>query len=930
MVKNIPDPQRIHSISCPKCASHYIVTHLVREPRFCAMCGLPFKKETESSEDTSTKSADEITLVEGHEPSEESVKFSVGPYKVISSIGRGGMGEVFLAYDTTCGRRLALKKIRDDFSEHSVVEKRFLKEARITSQLTHPAIIPIYNLHAESKNNFYTMPYVEGDTLKQILRRARLAERRGEHELHSASSIPSLIRHFITICQAVAYAHSKKVLHRDLKPENIIVGKFGEVLILDWGLAKMWNPLKPPFQPMKGEKVVGTLAYMSPERVLGVEASPQSDIYALGVILYQILTLKMPFSRGSFKEYKKNIHKEVLVEPSEVSPWREVPRILSRIVMRCLEHDSDKRYESVLDLISDIDIYIEGRAEFFPIALLDIERTEDWEFQENVLIAEHMAITRNAEHSDWVNLMISKMSFSENIRIETKVIPGKTSLGIGFLLSVPESAERDHLIEGYCLWLGTRNGIKSRLLKSTIEVLEVPEIVLESGVEATVRIEKLDKSLRVWINDRLELSYVSHIPITGTHTGLLLRDFDIHVSPIEVYEGSQNILVNCLSIPDAFLARKDYSTALSEYRRIAYSFPGRSEGREAAFRAGVVLLEQGSETTDIEHAHQLFDLALEEFEKLHNTPGAPLEYLGKALVYHALADYEEEIKCYELAFRRYPQHPLLPVLEEQILFRMHECSKTDRKGAYAFILLVLQFLPSQIESHPVKRVLDSIAKHSEKVWFMESPASATYERRHWGILLAYWLEKPWVIEEILNALKPEDDPILMQNGVWSLKLMGEEEAASHFYEKVYLDPQKLKFFEAAKLFDERHLGDLLEVINGQTSLPFICLRIQTLMLQNKIEEAGEELMRFPLEWHTKETTLLPFLYGCWLFMTEGRELAWVHFAGTLETAFPRTCTLGSLALIDKLPLPWKKRAFPWELKELARQLKFFQDLPRNI
>lgn len=933
MIKNLPDPQRIHSLSCPKCSSTFIATHLTKEPRFCVVCGLPLKENNSKTSHSQDSESEAITIVEGHEPSESDVKFTLGPYKIISSIGRGGMGEVFQAYDTTCGRRIALKKVRDDFKEHPVVEERFLKEARITSQLTHPAIIPIYTLHPEPQNNYYTMPFVEGETLKQILRRARANEKKGGKLSDVTFSIPSLVRNFITICQAIAYAHSKKVLHRDLKPENIIVGRFGEVLILDWGLAQLWDPEALKTKPAKQAKVVGTLSYMPPERLFGAEACPQSDIYALGVILYQILTLKMPFVRESIKEFRKNVEKESLLEPSEVAPWREVPRILSRIVMKCLDRDPLRRYMSVAELISDLDSYIEGRAEFFPMAQLDIYRPEDWEFQENVLIAEHMAITRNAEHSDWFNLMISKASFSDNLRIEARFTPGENSLGIGFLLSVPENTERNHLIEGYCLWLGTKKGDKSRLLKSAFEVLAAPEIVLEEGREVTLKIEKIDKSIRVWINGNLELSYISHIPVSGTHVGVILRDFDLSMQDFIVYEGSQNILVNCLSVPDAFLAHKDYQKALSEYRRIAYSFPGRSEGREAAFRAGVVLLEQGMETTNIEAAHQLFDEALNEFEKLHNTAGAPLEYLGKALVYHALSDFEEEIKCFELAFRRYPHHPLLQVLEEQILFRMHESSKIDRKAAYSFILLVLQYLPHQLESHPVRRVLESMQKHAEPLWFIVYDESFLYDRRYWGIILAFWLEKPWVIEEILKGLETtSDDPLnqyLLTNGVWALKIMNEEALSEPFIEKSLPTPDKDLYYKLKKWISERKSKEVLNEIEKEGSvltIPLACLKIQANMLEGKVEEAGIELMRFPLEWHTQETTLLPFLYGCWLYLTEGKELAWVHFAGTLETSYPRTWTLGSLALIDKLSSDWEKRAFRSEKQELDDQLAFFSVL----
>ena len=678
-----------------------------------------------------------MTFVPGHEPEQENIQFSVGPYQILSSIGKGGMGEVLLAYDPVCGRRIALKRIRTDLMEHRQMHNRFLKEARITSQLTHPAIIPIYAIHEEEKLVYYTMPFVEGQTLKQILKTARKQEKKvgkGE-QMPAQASIPSLVRIFLSICQAIAYSHSKNVLHRDIKPENIIVGTYGEVLILDWGLAKMMRneggvPTEeetlvsveesieshPQHQLTHIGKVVGTVAYMAPERALGNPATFQTDIYSLGVILYQILTLRYPFQRGTLTEFRKNVQHEVLYDPIEVAPYRDVPPMLSSITLKCLTVTLEERYKSVQELIHDLENYIEGRSEWFQIAELDISRKTDWEFQENVLIAEHIAITRGTEVSDWVSLMISKESFPENTKIEAKVQIGEKGHGIGFLLSVPEAVERVHLNDGYCLWIGSDLSPSTKLLRSTVEVVHASEISLQRHQWYDVRIEKIDHNIHFYLNDAIQFSYISHLPLVGTHIGLLSRDADFSISPLRLFVGSQNVTVNCLAVADAFLAHKDYATALSEYRRIGYSFPGRAEGREAMFRAGITLLEQAANNADKAKKEELFEDSLEEFGKLYKTPGAPLEYLGKALVYQTMHDHEEEIKCFELAYRRYPHHPLLHVLQEQILCRMHETSRQHRKATYQFMLLVVRHLPHMATSPNVAKMFDSLQKHWEPLF----------------------------------------------------------------------------------------------------------------------------------------------------------------------------------------------------------------------
>nr|NGX38487.1 Serine/threonine-protein kinase PknD [Chlamydiota bacterium] len=147
-------------------------------------------------------------------------------YEILKSIGRGGMGEVFLAHDTICGRNVALKQIREEWAKKKVIQERFLREAKIAAQLSHPSIIPIYSIGDE----FYTMPYIEGETLKEILQTTRQQAKKGDPLHPIGCSIPALIQIFLNVCGAVGYAHERGVLHRDLKPDNIIVGTFKELI----------------------------------------------------------------------------------------------------------------------------------------------------------------------------------------------------------------------------------------------------------------------------------------------------------------------------------------------------------------------------------------------------------------------------------------------------------------------------------------------------------------------------------------------------------------------------------------------------------------------------------------------------------------------------------------------------------------------------
>lgn len=893
--------------------------------------------------------------------------FTIGPYQVIDTIGKGGMGEVFLAYDTTCGRRIALKKIRSDLQEHKKMHNRFLREARITSQLTHPAIIPIYQIQKENKAIYYTMPYVEGKTLKQVIQEAKKREKRGEPQ-ETQESIPSLLRYFLSICQAVAYAHSQNVLHRDLKPENIILGPFGEVFILDWGLAKIATKedeedssdeeilTMPPELTLLG-KVVGTVAYMAPERALGEKATFQTDIYSLGVILYQILTLSSPFKRGTLKEFRERLHEEELKEPEEMNPYRDIPSPLVRIVKKALNNDLNERYKQVSDLIFDLENHIEGRSEWFLSGELRIDRREDWEFQENVFIAEHIAITRGQEVADWVSLMISKASPSGNVKLETELTLNENSQGVGFLLSIPEAVQREHLNDGYCLWIGSDQNRTTKLLRSTVEVLHAPEIYLERGQKSSIRIEKRDNNIYFYLNDTLQFSYISHLPLMGTHVGLITRDGDFSLSPIALYTGSQNITVSCLKIPDAFLANKDFGKALSEYRRIAYSFPGRTEGREALFKAGITLLEEAKTTEDNSLREALFEEALKEFEKLHKSPGAPLEYLGKALVYKALKEYDEEIKCFELAYRRNPKHPLLSMIQEQINHRMHESSRYNRKTTYSFILLAIQHLSKNQTSAHTKRLYKNVQKHWEELPFLfeEDPLQSIKGKNlNFADQLAFWLGKPYIIAESIDELV-EMQPLPKEtlfNALNELFVLRSHSLLKEVIEKVELvDKQLAKLFKnktpsSFSTEEEQKLAlALLEFFYDQENYELVLkiasqlpksterdvFLLYTFLAQGDKPKVNKLLSDYPLEELTREASPLYYFYGLFLFINEDKELFDLHFSTLIPAPYPRSYNLFAhyIHANEEERDSLVKRAFLYERRQLFRQLSLYYKLADN-
>lgn len=889
----------------------------------------------------------------------EQLPTTIGPYAILRLIGRGGMGEVYLAKDPICDREVALKRIKPELQEKKIIQERFLREARVTSHLTHPSIIPILNIHSAPPDIYYTMPFAEGETLRKILSTTREQEKYGKQLHPIGRSIPSLTRIFLQICQAIAHTHAKGILHRDLKPENIIVGKYGEVMILDWGLANFIDQIskEAPVKTKKTNskdvvtrpgKVAGTLAYMAPELLTGKLSSVQTDIYALGVVLYQMLTLQLPFHRKTIAAFRKQMNKEELIPPMEMAPHREIPHQLAAAAVKCLSPNVAHRYKNVEELITDVKRYIEGKPEWVLMATLDIQNSDDWQLEENILLAKHIAITKNLASTAWAALKISRKAFVDNIKIEAEVQLGAESQGVGFLFSVPEADIRRGLEEGYCLWLGSASHPSHRLFRNNVQVLEANSIYLDPKKSHHIRIEKNEDQIKLYIDHHLKLSFVSYLPITGSHVGFLYKDGSFTVKDLKIYSGSLNATVNCLAVPNSFLSHRMYDIALQEYRRIGQSFPGRIEGREALFRAGLTLLEKGKFLNEPKY----FPLALKEFEQLFKTPGAPLEYLGKSLVYEAMSDAEEEGKCLELVLRKFPRHPLAPMIQEHVIYRMHESSLQAREAAYRIILLAIRHIPNLTQISDTRELLDSLQKNWESLPFIEDdPDRLTLI----AIKLCFWLRKiPTLVEMAKEIVKKEPlNQTLLGNILYCLvELEAEQEIQSFplvasidrlffsldqeipsvwtkretrvFYYLIKKALTQRNFTNLSACFEKLHKVQMMK----EDRILFDSFELWYLLLQKQIKNAEIIFRKYPSTLLTQENSPLHFPFGTWLYLVKGPRMAKAHFSAVLDTPFPPTGALPSHFMSDRIDekKDWMNQAFWWEKKELHRLLELFHSV----
>jgi PAS domain S-box-containing protein len=280
----------------------------------------------------------------------------------------GGIGRVWLARDRQLERDVALKELLPDQSGNAVFRARFLREARITGQLEHPGIVPVYELsqRADTQEPFYTMRFVKGRTLRDAA--LEYHRRRGEGVADSLEFL-GLLNAFVVVCKTVAYAHSRGIIHRDLKGQNVIVGDFGEVVVLDWGLAKELGRPSPDGagRPARVEgkaddldltldgETVGTPPYMAPEQALGRLdlIKERTDVYGLGAMLYYILAGKAPFAGNTTQEILHKVQTEPPLAPDQCCP--DVPPTLQAACLRALSKKPADRFASASELAQEVE-----------------------------------------------------------------------------------------------------------------------------------------------------------------------------------------------------------------------------------------------------------------------------------------------------------------------------------------------------------------------------------------------------------------------------------------------------------------------------------------------------------------------------------------------------------------------------------------------
>src|SRR5215471_8051880 len=284
-------------------------------------------------------------------------------YRIVSKIGEGGMGEVYLAQDTKLDRKVAIKFLNQEFSKDEDKLNRFGREARAASALNHPNILTVYEIGEVDGRNYIATELIDGTTLRQ-----HLAQK-------EPLPLNTILKIGVQVAEALSAAHQAGIIHRDIKPENIMIRRDGYAKVLDFGLAKLSEPPAVAGGPSSGTEdptrlqintnpgvIMGTVSYMSPEQARGNPTDARTDIWSLGVVLYEMLARKAPFTGDTTS------HTIVSILEKEPLMLENVPPELQRIVRKALTKDSDMRYQSARDLLIDLknlrrDLDIQGELE---------------------------------------------------------------------------------------------------------------------------------------------------------------------------------------------------------------------------------------------------------------------------------------------------------------------------------------------------------------------------------------------------------------------------------------------------------------------------------------------------------------------------------------------------------------------------------------
>lgn len=825
----------------------------------------------------------------------------LGKYRIEKELARGGMGVISLAYDTICERYVAIKQIRPEVKKQKGAVKRFLEEARITASLTHPNIVGVFDICERGVDSYYTMPYLQGTSLRHKLLQARSNP--------EAFCISHALPIFLSVAHAIEYAHNRQVIHRDIKADNIWLLAEEETVILDWGVAKRLDQysdqieIEPePARDVKQQQedhlpsvllsnsrkpyqsdqvlsldspsplisnfdhkpsvssVVGTLNYMAPERIMREKACYTTDVYSLGVLLYFLITLQLPFLRKSFRQSRATLHKERYIPPHRKAPSRTIPWALVEIINKAVSKNVDQRYSSVKELILDLKDFQEHRSAWRQHKVFSPSNESDWlEKAWEKLPCQFLNQQGEARHLGYATRMQAPFSLNGHFSVKYSFQCDTDARGIMFhfdpsaLLHEPSTIERlylsknhqsdsqhlasmrkkryrawmekfkQHLIKtwqpqssptmvyqrsdiasgpmsvgindgmsgGIAIWISGRKEFPGALIRDGVTILSLPAFSLSPKQMHCLRITNNDHTLTIHFDDLPAVTYVSPVPLVSMPFALWVLPGHFSDFTCEAFGGQLRLEGSCLDLPDYLFAKGRYSEAIEHYENIRCAFSDYQEGRWATYRCALAWLALAQTHTALEQ-DRVLEQACSYFDALQHTPSAPLQWLGKSLVYRFQGELEDEARALEMAYLRSDTNPLLSKIDEEIIYRLQQSVEYQPKFALQLMLCIcrsrrelllrkeiLALFSKSVKCLPKTYIWWDLSLEPVNVNSVEKPFVPTeVEVLEIALCIAFFLDNPRVLGSIFDTtIQEAKEPLPPKRlgNVWLKVLMSLQE-----------------------------------------------------------------------------------------------------------------------------------------------------------
>ncbi len=634
-------------------------------------------------------------------------------YEILQQVGKGATSRVYAMRDNSLEREIAVKFLSGRNRSKESVAQRFLHEARVTAALQHPNIMPVYDIGVSPKGElFFAMKKIEGCSLGEAIRAAK----EGRQVPEEFGTVDGRVRVFLKVCDALAYAHDSGFIHQDIKPDNIMLGRYGEVLLLDWGSAMHREG------PLEGveRSLLGTPAYMSPEQARREHADGRSDVYCLGATFFHSLLLRHPTwddDPERFWDKKRAGRIDVLSE----SERRMVPRALLGIVMKALEPDPGRRYQSAAALAEDLKRWQAGQAvsahresvverfvrwyrhnrrlfwvsaglstAVFAIATLllhekiqemvtwrryaveDFSGTTtvelarnwravssyDWQNAAPVALGDSGSwlVVDGALHAsaDWAYENIAyRHRIPGDIRVEWDVTPVVGDGNVNCFIA------GDNRYGGYMFHVGGFSDPYSlklaRMRSGMVDEARLPEAVVV-GRTYRMRMEKEGRAVRLYLNGTRVMEYRDADDLQGEGHQTFGFECNFHrrqiIDNIRIYYHPLPLKVSPLAAADQFYELGYYRDALSKYRELAEVYVGNDVGRFAWFRYGRCLAKVDS----VERALEELLLFEREYPRHELAPFACNE---RARILESRGDTAAAEDAYRELAIRFKGHPIL-------------------------------------------------------------------------------------------------------------------------------------------------------------------------------------------------------------------------------------------------------------------------------